>query len=77
MFASFVMIREKTDAATLAEYGPKASLLPQGHPLKPLAIYDAPDQLELDAIEGAMIIMNELQGRDLPPPHLVNKHSRS
>jgi uncharacterized protein (DUF1330 family) len=57
MSAYFVMIREKTtDAAALAEYGPKAALAAQGHPLKPLAIYGTLDQLEGDAIEGAVII---------------------
>lgn len=57
MSAYFVMIRERTtDAASLAEYGPKASLAAQHHPLKPLAIYGALDQLEGDAIEGAVII---------------------
>jgi uncharacterized protein (DUF1330 family) len=57
MAAYFVMIREETtDAAALAEYGPKASLAAQGHPLKPLAIYGALDQLEGDAIEGGVII---------------------
>ena len=57
MFAYFVMIREKTtDATSLAEYGPRASLAAQHHPLKPLAIYGALDQLEGDAIEGAVII---------------------
>ena len=57
MSAYFVMIREKTtDAAALAEYGPRASLAAQGHPLKPLAIYGALDQLEGDPIEGAVII---------------------
>jgi hypothetical protein len=36
----FVMIFEKTaDAAFLVEYGPRASLAAQKHPLKPLAIY--------------------------------------
>ena len=53
----FVMIREQTtDATSLAEYGPRASLAAQHHPLKPLAIYGALDQLEGDAIEGAVII---------------------
>jgi uncharacterized protein (DUF1330 family) len=57
MSTYFVMIREMTtDAEALAEYGPKASLAAQGHPLKPLAIYGAMDQLEGDAIEGAVII---------------------
>src|ERR1700759_2616687 len=57
MAAYFVMVREKTtDAMSLAEYGPRASLAAQGHPLKPLAIYGAMDQLEGDAIEGAVII---------------------
>jgi len=51
------MIREKiTDAASLAEYGPRASLAAQNHPLKPLAIYGALEQREGDAIEGAVII---------------------
>jgi uncharacterized protein (DUF1330 family) len=57
MAAYFVMIREKTtDAASLAEYGPRASLAAQHHPLKPLAIYGALGLLEGDAIEGAVII---------------------
>jgi uncharacterized protein (DUF1330 family) len=57
MSAYFVMIREKTtDAAALAEYGPKASLAAQGHPLKPLALYGELDQLEGEPIEGAVII---------------------
>jgi uncharacterized protein (DUF1330 family) len=57
MSAYFVMIREKTtDAASLAEYGPRASLAAQNHPLKPLAIYGALEQREGDAIEGAVII---------------------
>ena len=57
MSAYFVMIREKTtDATSLAEYGPRASLAAQHHPLKPLAIYGALDQLEGDAVEGAVII---------------------
>ena len=57
MSVYFVMIREQTtDAASLAEYGPRASLAAQNHPLKPLAIYGALDQLEGDAIEGAVII---------------------
>jgi uncharacterized protein (DUF1330 family) len=57
MGAYFVMIREKTtDAGTLAEYGPRASLAAQGHPLKPLAIYGVLDQLEGEPIEGAVII---------------------
>jgi uncharacterized protein (DUF1330 family) len=57
MSAYFVMIRETTiDAAALAEYGPRASLAAQHHPLKPLAVYGALDQLEGDAIEGAVII---------------------
>jgi uncharacterized protein (DUF1330 family) len=57
MPAYFVMIREKTtDAASLAEYGPRASLAAQNHPLKPLTIYGALDQLEGDVIEGAVII---------------------
>ena len=57
MTAYFVMIREKTtDAAALAEYGPRASLAAQHHPLKPLAIYGELDQLEGKSIEGAVII---------------------
>lgn len=57
MSAYFVMIREKTtDAAVLAEYGPRASLAAQYHPLKPLAIYGALDQVEGEPIEGAVII---------------------
>jgi uncharacterized protein (DUF1330 family) len=57
MSAYFVMIREETvDASSLAEYGPRASLAAQSHPLKPLAIYGALDQVEGDAIEGAVIL---------------------
>jgi uncharacterized protein (DUF1330 family) len=57
MSAYFVMIREETtDAAALADYGPRASLAAQHHPLKPLAVYGALDQLEGDSIEGAVII---------------------
>ena len=57
MSVYFVMIREKTiDPATLAEYGPRASLAAQGHPLKALAAYGALDQLEGAPIEGAVII---------------------
>ena len=57
MSAYFVMVREETtDAAALAEYGPKAALAAQGHPLKPLALYGALEQLEGDAVEGAVII---------------------
>ena len=57
MPAYFVMIREKTtDVASLAEYGPRASLAAQNHPLKPLAIYGALDQLEGDVVEGAVIL---------------------
>lgn len=57
MSVYFVMIREKTtDAASLAEYGPRASLAAQNHPLKPLAIYGALDQVEGETIEGAVII---------------------
>ena len=57
MSAYFVMIREKTiDARSLAEYGPRASLAAQSHPLKPLAIHGAVDQVEGDAIEGAVIL---------------------
>ena len=57
MSAYFVMVREQTtDAASLAEYGPRASLAAQHHPLKPLAIYGALDQVEGDIIEGAVII---------------------
>ena len=57
MPAYFVMIREKiTDATSLAEYGPRASLAAQRHALKPLAIHGALDQVEGDAIEGAVII---------------------
>jgi hypothetical protein len=38
MSAYFVMIREQTvDPTALADYGPRASLVAQGHPLKPLA----------------------------------------
>ena len=57
MSAYFVMVREETtDAAKLAEYGPRASLAAQGHSLKPLALYGALDQLEGNAVEGAVII---------------------
>jgi uncharacterized protein (DUF1330 family) len=57
MSAYFVMIREETlDPASLAEYGPRASLAAQGHPLKPLAVYGALDQVEGSAIEGAVIL---------------------
>jgi uncharacterized protein (DUF1330 family) len=57
MPAYFVMIREEiTDAVALAEYGPKAALAAQGHPLKPLAAYGALDQVEGSAIEGAVIL---------------------
>lgn len=57
MSTYFVMIRKKTtDAAALAEYWPKAALAAQGHPLNPLAIHGALDQLEGDLIEGAVII---------------------
>jgi uncharacterized protein (DUF1330 family) len=57
MSTYFVMIRNKTtDAAALAEYGPKAALAAQGHPLKPLAVYGALEQLEGDAVEGAVIL---------------------
>ena len=57
MSAYFVMIRKKTtDAAVLAEYGPKAALAAQNHPLKPLATYGALDHLEGDLVEGAVIL---------------------
>jgi uncharacterized protein (DUF1330 family) len=57
MSTYFVMVREKTtDAAALAEYGPRASLAAQGHPLKPLAIYGSLQPLEGSVIEGAVII---------------------
>ena len=57
MPAYFVMIREKTtDAAALAEYGPKAALAAQNHPLKPLAAYGALEQVEGAPIEGAVIL---------------------
>lgn len=57
MSAYFVMIREETtDAAALADYGPRAALAAQHHPLKPLAVYGALDQLEGDSIEGAVIL---------------------
>ena len=57
MSAYIVMIRKKTtDAAVLAEYGPKAALAAQGHPLKPLAVHGALDQLEGDPLEGAVIL---------------------
>ena len=57
MSAYFVMIRRKTtDTAALAEYGPKAALAAQGHPLNPLAIHGALDHLEGDLFEGAVIL---------------------
>lgn len=57
MSAYFVMIREKTtDPASLAEYGPRAALAAQGHPLKPLAAYGALDQVEGDGVEAAVIL---------------------
>ena len=57
MTAYFVMIREQTtDKAALAEYGPRASLAAQGHPLKPLAAYGALDQLEGGEVEAAVIL---------------------
>jgi uncharacterized protein (DUF1330 family) len=57
MSAYFVMIREQTvDPTALADYGPRASLAAQGHPLKPLAAYGTLDQLEGDPIEGAVIL---------------------
>jgi uncharacterized protein (DUF1330 family) len=57
MSVFFVMIREQTiDPAVLADYGPRASLAAQGHPLKPLAAYGALDQLEGEPIEGAVIL---------------------
>jgi len=53
----FVMIREETrDAATLAEYGPKAALAAQGHPLRSLAAYGALQQVEGSPMEGAVIL---------------------
>ena len=57
MSAYFVLIREQTvDDVALADYGPRASLAAQGHPLKPLAAYGVLDQLEGEAIEGAVIL---------------------
>ena len=57
MSVYFVMVREQTtDATSLAEYGPRASLAAQSHPLKPLTVYGALDQLEGDTIEGAVIL---------------------
>ena len=57
MSAYFVMIREETtDSAALAEYGPRASLAAQGHPLKPLAVYGALEQVEGDTVEAAVIL---------------------
>ncbi len=50
MSTYFVMIREQTDPASLAEYGPRAALAAQGHSLKPLAAYGALDLVEGDAI---------------------------
>jgi uncharacterized protein (DUF1330 family) len=44
-----VRLREQTtDASALAEYGPKAALSPQNHPLKPLSLYGA--------IEAALLL---------------------
>jgi uncharacterized protein (DUF1330 family) len=52
-----VIIREQTtDAASLAESGPRAALAAQGHSLKPLAADGAMEQLEGSAIEGAVIL---------------------
>jgi hypothetical protein len=43
----FVMLREQTtDPASLAEYGPRASLAVQGHPSKLLAAYGAIEQAQ-------------------------------
>lgn len=57
MSVYFVMIREQTiDPAALAEYGPRASLAVQGHPLKPLAAYGTLDHLEGDEVEAAVIL---------------------
>jgi uncharacterized protein (DUF1330 family) len=57
MSVYFVMIRETTtDAAVLAEYGPKAALAAQGHALTPLAAYGALHRLEGGPIEGAVIL---------------------
>ncbi len=57
MSTYFVMIRKKTtDAAALAEYGPKAALAARGHPLKPLAVHGVLEQLEGDPVEGAVIL---------------------
>jgi uncharacterized protein (DUF1330 family) len=55
--AYFVMIREETtDADALAEYGPKAALAAQNHPLKPLAVYGALHQVEGAQVEAAVIL---------------------
>ncbi|MEJ1977954.1 MAG: DUF1330 domain-containing protein [Acetobacteraceae bacterium] len=57
MPAYFVLLRdETTDAAKLAEYGPKAKAAGEGHPLKPLALYGAIDLVEGEMPEGAVII---------------------
>ncbi len=57
MSAYFVMIREETtDAAALAEYGPKSALAAQGFPLKALAAYGALQKTEGSPIEGAVIL---------------------
>ena len=57
MSVYFVMTRQQTiDPAALAEYGPRASLAAQGHPLKPLAAYGALDHLEGDEAEAAVIL---------------------
>jgi uncharacterized protein (DUF1330 family) len=57
MAAYFVMIREETtDADALAEYGPKAALAAQNHPLKPLVAYGALHQVEGEPIEAAVIL---------------------
>jgi uncharacterized protein (DUF1330 family) len=57
MPAYFVMVRERTtDPASLAEYGPKAALAAQSHPLKPLAAYGALELLEGEPVEGAVIL---------------------
>jgi uncharacterized protein (DUF1330 family) len=80
MSVYFVMIREKTiDPVTLAEYGPRASLAAQGHPLKALAVYGALEQLEGAAIEGAVIIEfpDMVAGRawyDSPAYHAAAKY---
>ena len=57
MATYFVMIREKTtDAAALAEYGPRAAQAAEGHLVKPLVVYGDLVNLEGTAAEGAVIL---------------------